>query len=117
MALETLRFDGVFNLAIAGSRVAGRPDYRSVYMQVTPGETYMVERHAVEGNRFWVATCSDEPAVGTLLHSVTQSNEALSITVTVPAGDSWLFVYLSNQGDDVTLGNYRAIHEGSGGAR
>lgn len=87
---------------------------RSFYIPVESG-TYTISRKTIESNRFRVALTVDVPDSGVKCAYIASaaSNDALySITVTVPKGYNYLFVYLSNQSNECTPGNYQ-VERGS----
>lgn len=108
-------FDGTFlNLAFAhlsdGNIIKRNSIYRSLYVRVVGGYTYTISRKAIETNRFRVCATIDEPEDGVPIKelAVSSTNDSLySITVTVPEGYNYLFVYLSNESATCTPDNYQ----------
>ena len=107
--------DGTFvNMAIgttdAGVKIAENPVYRGMYSHVVGGNTYTVSRKLIETNRFRICATIEEPAnnIGAVNLSNVPANDSLySITVTLPEGYNYLFVYLSNNSETCTPDNYQ----------
>ena len=94
--------------------IARLSNCRSFYIPVKSG-TYTISRKTIESNRFRVALTVDVPDSGIECAYIASaaSNDALySITVTVPGGYNYLLVYLSNQSEECTPGNYQ-VERGS----
>ena len=102
-------FDGEYkNLALwsttanVNTTFAGNNNnYVGAYIKVESGETYSISR-AIETNRFTVSFSIDEPKGGgaTLVYNTGTGKKFENITV--PNGYNYLFVYLSNSGEDTT---------------
>ncbi len=85
-----------------GAIVAG-DSYRSLIAVVNGGATYTISRNAVSGNRFRAYATREYPASGVPSVTVSSTDDnVLQKTITVPDGYSYLLVYLSNSGDDIT---------------
>ena len=107
-------FDGEFvNMAIVTSGspiIRANNTYRGFYVRVFGGMKFTVSRKEIETNRFRIGATVNipvdyEPCV-TLSNSSTNDSK-YSLTVTVPQGYNYLFVYLSNQSDTCTANNYQ----------
>lgn len=97
------------NLALtAYGSIVSDTTCRGVYCRVIGGQTYTVSRKTIEGNRFRVAATVVEPQVGTSCYVLSggEDDTNLNVTVTVPSGYNYLFVYLSNQSDNCSADNY-----------
>ena len=107
----------IYNLAVSGNSIVSNANYRGCYCKIptTTGDTkYTISRNVVEGNRFQVWSAATEPVSGTTVTACfTWDNAALTATFTVPANQSWLFVYLANNGGTFTQGNIQ-ITAGAG---
>ena len=101
-----LRYN-VVALALSGTAIVSSSNYRAMYCSVTAENTYTVSRKIVEGNRFTIASCADQPASGKTVTLLSTNTSLLSVTVTIPSGHNWLFIYLSNQGDTINNGNIK----------
>ena len=93
------------NLAWTGTGIAHMHIYRGYSFPVNEGETWAVYRTDTTNNRWAIYWFDTEPTVGAMEVSVAmRSDEQAANTVsylTVPAGISWCFMYLSNQADDI----------------
>ena len=99
-----------FTGSIYSAKIVSNASYRAIFARVKSGKTYTVSRKTIEGNRFRVAATVDYPASEVqckLLANDSQQDTALTVTVTIPDGYNYIFVYLSNQSDDCTAGNYQ----------
>lgn len=114
MANELRVFDEVTDCAL-GNTVIQRSDYRSLVMDVEPGKTYIVQRGAIEGNRFRIAETVVRPARGVAFHRMASVDGAMSCSYTVSDGYHWIIVYLSNQGDAINPADYWVEREAAGG--
>ena len=86
-----------------GGRIEQGRDWRGYYIQVKPGEVFSISRDSLSNNRFGVYFTEIEPAPGvTTLPTFYRDDNALKIEgMKVPDGANYLFVYLSNQADDI----------------
>lgn len=93
------------NLALTGTSIVKRDDYRSYYFKVNEGEVWTIHRTDTTNNRWRLAWCTTEPVVnGTVgANAFDHNSQAAYVnnTVTVPKGITWAFLYLSNQGDEI----------------
>ena len=103
----------IYNLAVSGNSIVANANYRGAYCEIptTTGDTkFTISRNVVEGNRFQVWSAATEPVAGTTTTACfTWDNTALTATFTVPAGQSWLFVYLANNGGTFTPDNIQIV--------
>lgn len=76
----------------------------SFYVPTVPGDVWSLSRSTTENNRFDYCFTVDEPASGVPIYNWTSDyREALEIVgITTPADRNYLFIYLSNQNDDVS---------------
>lgn len=92
------------------ANIQGNAYWRSIYARVEGGKTYTISRTTIETNRFRMVATVDEPTVGedaVILSNSADNDSLYAVTVTIPDGYNYLFIYLSNQGATVTPGNYQ----------
>lgn len=79
------------------------PNWRGFYIPVKPGEIYSLSRTEIINNRFGVYFTEEEPADEIpVLQKTYRNDTALKIEgIEVPEGANYLFVYLSNQADEL----------------
>ena len=99
-------FDGtVYNIAYLSNpnRVAYASAYRGIIIPVVEGNYYTISRQIVVGNRFnWFFTPTF-PEEGDQVYSIGSTTDTnLSRTVMVPNGMSYLIVYFSTLGQDIS---------------
>lgn len=95
----------VNNLAL-GPTIVEQVAYRGYTLPVTPGDTYIISRTDTRNNRFRYVYTSVEPAHGGSYfggtgNTPTYDNSLTTEVFGVPAGATHLFLYLSNQADDI----------------
>ena len=96
----------VHTTASASNKVAlVRSRYRSMFCKVQGGKTYTISRRTVEGNRFQIFCADSMPVVGVTLNLLANEEGELTATVTMPEGYDWLYIYLANDGSDITPDN------------
>lgn len=73
------------------------------YIPTTAGDVWSMSRADLSNNRFDYCFCIDEPTSGCLIYQWNSgARELLKIEgIAVPEGYNYLFVYLSNQNDDL----------------
>lgn len=73
------------------------------YIPVVAGDIWTISRESTANNRFDYCFTVDEPASGVLVYGWSQAyRESLEIVgIEVPEGYNYLFLYLSNQNDDM----------------
>lgn len=96
----------VSNMAVGGSVANGNilenARYRGYFIPVNAGEIYSISRDSAINNRFDYGFTVEEPKDGVLISSGVAHRTDLKIeSVIVPEGYNWLFLYLSNQGDEI----------------
>lgn len=89
----------------SSSYILGSSLYRGYYIPVTPGEHYFVSRkNTTDFNRFRYCYTEIEPAGNVPVISGSQKNRDTytSFDTVVPEGAGYLFLYLTNEGTDIT---------------
>ena len=97
----------IYNYADGNNAISVNSSYRGMYCAIDGGETYTISRNTIEGNRFWIEWSEQEPASGVSLHLLSNNNTAMKVTVDAPSEANWLFIYLSNQSDEIHDGNIK----------
>ena len=98
------------NLALSSSVVSGTL-YRGFYIPVKEGDVWTLSREALTNNRFRYVFTEDEPASGTTYFGGTGNSTTYDLSLIIKGIEvppyteeekaKYLFVYLSNQGDDI----------------
>lgn len=83
-------------------RIVDTSGCRGMYMKVPASGKYTISRKIVEGNRFRIYASVNEPANNVSDLALSTNDTALSITVDFPSGYNYLFIYLANDGSNVT---------------
>ena len=99
---------GVVNLA-CGNTILASDSYRGWYCPVTAGDTYLVSRASASApGRFRISFTSEKPVGGVACYNdaglrVNDTHDSdTRFKVTVPAGMTYLFIYLSNSNETIT---------------
>lgn len=98
--------DNVVNIAVSGTvsngSIATNTLYRGYYIPVKSGEVYSISRDSLINNRFDYGFTVEEPKPGVLVKDGMAFRNNLKIeNIVVPNGYNWLFLYLSNNGDEI----------------
>lgn len=102
-----LRYN-VKNYAFSVSKIIEDEFYRGMYASIEEGKTYTISRKIVEGNRFRLYTTQVEPAVNVAAQALKVDDDTLlKYTFIAPSGANYLFIYLSNQSDNINNGNIK----------
>ena len=95
----------IHNLAVSSGVVVSNADYRSLIAEVTGGETYMLSRDVISGNRFRVYGTETVPSEGVHVTNIAISasfDSALSLQLDIPSGIKYILVYLANDESTIT---------------
>jgi len=80
-----------------------------MYFSCEGNQTYTISRKQVEGNRFYIATTTEEPVDGLACNIIfDENNSILKYTFTTPSTAKYVFIYLSNNNDVINNGNIKA---------
>ena len=107
--------DTVYQLAEDGNAIVAGANFRSMWCKVEPNTKYTISRSVAKGNRFGVYTTETEPAAGvalTLIKSPLTEVGVLRFTLTTPSNARYVFIYLANDGTDVS-GSDMQLERGS----
>ena len=107
--------DTVYQLAEDGNAIVAGDNFRSMWCKVEPNTKYTISRSVAKGNRFGVYTTETEPAAGvalTLIRSPLTDVSVLRFTLTTPSNARYVFIYLANDGTDVS-GSDMQLERGS----
>lgn len=102
-------YQGVVNLALSTDITEGA-NYRGYYIQANAGDTFTLSRATTTGNnRFRVCFTMVEPAQGVdyyngngVVQQYIYADNATEVSFTVPQDMHYVFIYLSNSGQDIT---------------
>lgn len=98
----------VKNWAISASKIISGNSYRSMFAPITSGETYTISRKNIDSNRFRLYTTQVEPDVDVGVTALkTDDDSMLKYTFVAPNNASHLFIYLSNQSDNINDENIK----------
>ena len=99
----------VKNYGIAAFKIATLSNCRGMYFACEGNQTYTISRKQVEGNRFWIATTTEEPVDGITCDIIfDEDNSILKHTFTTSSTAKYVFIYLSNESDIINNGNIKA---------
>ena len=99
----------VKNYGIAVSKISARSNCRGMYFACEGNQTYTISRKQVEGNRFWIATTTEEPVDGLDCDTIFDEDDSiLKYTFTTSSTAKYVFIYLSNESDVINNGNIKA---------
>lgn len=108
----------VYNLATNSSGVIiTNSSYKSVRCKIPESastQEFTLSRPIAEGNRFQIFYTLEEPAVGGQTYEVVTGNRPmLAVTFSVPAGASWLLVFLENGSSTIDPNNICITRKGA----
>lgn len=94
---------GCTGMASGEHALIGTGSCVSFYVPTVAGEVWTLSRSATENNRFDYCFTIDEPAANVPIYNWNSDhrNDLEIVGITVPEGYNYLFVYLSNQNDDI----------------
>ncbi len=92
----------IYNYAFDNDAIVEGSSYRGMWAKIDAETTYTLSRNTVIGNRFRIYGCVDEPAAGVSATQIVSADNQLSNTFTVPSGYNYIFVYLANNGVEIT---------------
>lgn len=114
-AIDSLQIGGrnllrynVKNYAFSESKIVEGTTYRGMYAPIEEGKTYTISRKIIESNRFRLYTTQTEPAPNVAAQPLKVNDDSLlKYTFIAPSNANYLFMYLSNQSDNISDGNIK----------
>ena len=89
----------------SGNYILQNKNYRGYYMQVDPNVTYIISRKSTtDFSRFRVCCTEVLPAanVPVISGSIVNGDGLTDLSITIPQNGQYLFLYLSNNAEDIT---------------